>query len=162
MQADHVFRTFRKIYTTLPQFSGVFVNKFWLTCRRARNCENTEKYRITKSTRVRRLFAHLKYRRSFPCLKTVSRSARRKIRGMFGEDGRGWLGRADGVNRQRRMRGGASGRTRVPRRRVPGLHRMGFNLCPVSRSAKWNLFASLCGATRFCAAPPRRLTRNYI
>lgn len=29
--------------------------------------------------------------------------------------------------------------------------RMGFNLCPVSRSAKWNLFASLCGMTRFCA-----------
>lgn len=37
---------------------------------------------------------------------------------------------------------------------------MGFNLCPVSRSAKWNLFASLCGTTRFCRSS-RRLTRNY-
>lgn len=35
-----------------------------------------------------------------------------------------------------------------------------FNLCPVSRSAKWNLFASLCGTTLFCRSS-RRLTRNY-
>lgn len=78
---------------------------------------------------------------------------------MFGEGGKGWLDRA---NRRGEVGRAGEGGTRVPRRRAPGLHRMGFNLCPVSRSAKWNLFASLCGATRFCAAPPRRLTRNYI
>lgn len=125
--------------------------------------ENSIEDPIAKSSRARAryidssgLFAHLKYAAIIFVLKDrLSRPTRRSREG-------GCLARVARGGSTERTDAGSSGRTRVPRRRAPGLHRMGFNLCPVSRSAKWNLFASLCGATRFCAAPPRRLTRNYI